>query len=139
MSYAKQHDIGSVVKNVVAIIPFADDGDAAVAGPVIARGNYLSGKLTLSIGAAAGSPTSYTCVLQLQQSATSGGTYADVSGAVTATLDTDDTSASVDVDLSGLYGYLKAEVTTSFTDGTNPTLPVAAILTLGGADVLPAA
>lgn len=111
-----------------------------VTGPVIDRQGFLSAIVNLTVGAAAGAPTAQGVSLKLQHGDAANGTdMVDVTGAATPSLTADNTNASFNVDMTGLKRYIRVVATVTFTDGTTPTIPVAATLALGDADKHPVA
>lgn len=132
------HDIGAHLKAVQGTVPVAQTA-GAVTGAAIDRTGYQSLKLVLTTGAATGSPSAQTLNCKIRHCDTSGGTYADLSGAATPEADADNEIQSVDVDLAAAKRYLKVVTTAAFTGGTTPGWPNGAAVILGGADVKPAA
>lgn len=130
-------NIGGYTTVTKSYIPKAETGGSAVNGGAVDRTGFLSCLMVVHSGAATGSPTSYTLAAKLQDSATSGGTYADITGAAITALTADNTVALKAVDLSGAKAFIRMVVTVTFVGGTSPTLPVAAEIVLGGKDTLP--
>lgn len=79
-------------------------------------------------GAATGTPTSYTVDAKIQESATSGGTYTDVVGATITQITADSQKAEIYWNPKKLTKrFFRLLVTTAFTGGTSPTVPVAGV------------
>ena len=130
-------NIGAYVKSVLGISPTNSAAAATTNGAAINRQGYLSCVLHAACGAAAGSPTTQPVDAKLQESADGSTAWADITGAAVTQLAADDAESQVDVDLSGAKQYIRAVVVTALTGGSTPTIPVAATVTLGGADELP--
>lgn len=131
-------DIGALVKNQLGIPPTNAGAAETVNGAAIDRQGFLSGVLHHACGAAAGTPTGQTVDSKLQDSADGSTDWQDLSPAIAATqLVADDTDAEVDVDLSGARQFIRVVTAVVLTAGTTPTIPVAATVTLGGADETP--
>jgi hypothetical protein len=76
----------------------------------------------VSLGAATGSPTSYTVDVTIEESATSGGTYDTI-----ATFDTATGTkkvASKPFTINPAKPYIRATATIAFVSGTSPAIPV---------------
>lgn len=95
---------------------------------------YNSALIEVNTGAATGTPTSYSVAVKVQECATSGGTYADISGA-TATLAADGKHAQIRVEGLGTsrLRYLKISMTPSFVGGTSPAALIGGVAVLGRA------
>ena len=96
--------------------------------------------LTGQLGAATGTPTTQSVVLSLESALPSGSDWVAVADS-TITLDTDETSKEVDVNLMGLtsgHTRLRVKAVVSFTGGTSPKALVAACVPLAGFARLPA-
>lgn len=137
MSYALQRNIGAAIKTVKAYKPRASAA-ATINGDAIDRLGFASAVLHHQCGDATGGPSAQTVNTKLQHSDASGSGFADVSPAVSLTeLSSNDGAAEKDVDLSGMKRYIRLVTTVAFTAGTSPAIPVAASVTLGGAEALP--
>lgn len=77
-------------------------------------------------GAATGSPSSYTVIFKLQECATSGGTYTDISGA-TVTATGDNQTKHIRTNKRTLP-YVRVVATPAFSGGSSPTAPVASMV-----------
>lgn len=122
---------GESTKVIAGIAPKAQPaGD--VNGNVIDRLGFFDAVVHLAVGAATGTPTAQGAALKLQTGdAADGSDMADVDGVPIAALTADNTQSQLNVDLNPLKRYIRAVVTTSFTGGTSPTLPVAVTVALG--------
>jgi hypothetical protein len=121
---------------VVKGIKSTNASAGTITGAVIDRASYgyaESCVIYAANGDAAGSPTAQSLNVKLQECATSGGTYTDVSGAAITAIAADDTAAYKDFDLTGVERYVKLVAVVAFTAGTTPSIPVNASLILGGA------
>jgi len=125
------------VKTKLAIAPIAQ-GASAATGVVIDTLGFNSAMVHVSVGAATGTPDSYSVACKVQECATSGGSYADISGA-TASLVADGTSAQIRIE--GLNGtrarYIKVIMTPAFVNGTSPKALIGATAVLGNAQNKP--
>ncbi len=129
------------VKNVVVIRPIASTG-AVHTSAAIDRARHNVALFFIQGGAATGSPTGQTADFKIQESATSGGSYADavagqIGGVAITQQVADDFGVELLVDLRGMLGFIKGLLTTTLTAGTSPTWPVSADVVLAGASELP--
>lgn len=136
MSVALYRNIGAYIKSVVGIIA-VDTVPATINGPAIDRSGHDSCVLQHQCGAASGSPTAQTADAKLQESADGSTGWTDITGAAAAQLVADDTSAEVDVDLSGTKQFIRVVEVVALTAGTTPALDVAASVILGPTRELP--
>jgi len=115
----------------------AKDG-VAEDGVGVDRTGFHSAVLAFNLGAASGTPTSYTAAVKLQES-DDNASFSDVSGQALALTDADeDTLSLLDaIDLRGLKQYIRATVTVTFTGGTSPEAVYACNIILGDADAEP--
>ena len=88
---------------------------------------YSTGVFVIENGAATGTPSSYTVDAKLQECATSGGSYTDVSGAAITQLTADSKLAVIRVEGLGIsrLRYLKLLITPAMTGGTSPKAIIA--------------
>lgn len=110
----------------------------AANGVVIDRLNFLSGVIGLAVGAATGTPTSYTVNVKLQTGDQANGSdMADFIPCQQATviqsadLTANNTFNWTDADIIGAKRYIRAVVTVAFVGGTTPTIPVNTFIALG--------
>ena len=129
-------DIGAYIKAVAGIGPQNAADGATVNGSGVDRQGLRSCVVAAHVGAVTGAPTATSIQFKLQKS-DDNSTFTDVSGAST-TITAADSSAELDLDISGLKRYVRVVAAVSFTGGTSPTADIAATLILGGADKLPA-
>lgn len=133
-------NIGAFIDPRVGVKPQANTG-STVNGPAINRA-VLGGKLfsscvlhlalgTETLGGA--SAPLHDC--KLQDSADGSTGWADLTGAAVAQQNTGDVDVKVNVDLLGAKRFIRAVQTSAFTGGS-PTIDVAAVVVLGGADTL---
>lgn len=131
-----QRDIGAYVKTAGSVVP-QNSAAATVNGTAVDRTGYESCVLQGLVGAATGTPTAVSVTFKLQESADGSTGWADVTDAsVEATAE--NSAVEADVNLAGALPYVRVVATVAFTGGTSPTIDVAGLLTLGGADSLPA-
>lgn len=121
------------VKALAAVRPVA--ASAAATAIAIDTIGYNSAMFIVNNGAATGTPTSYTVDAKVQECATSGGSYADVSGAVITQIVADDKSAQIRVEGLGTsrLRYLKLIITPAMTGGTTPKALISGTCLLGRA------
>ena len=122
------------IKVVKAVAPVAQAAVAATSAAIDTVG-YNSLMVNAQAGAATGTPDSYTVIAKVQECATSGGSYVDISGA-TATIAADSTSAQIRVDglnLGSRLRYIKVVLTAAFVNGTSPKALISSSVLLGGA------
>ena len=130
--------LGEGVKLVRGAIPAAQVA-GAVNGIIIDRFGFQDAVVHLGLGATSSTPSAQGVALKIQTGDVLAGTdMADVTGATIAALAADSLQAELDIDLSGYKRYIRAVVTTTFTGGTTPAIPVAVTVALGGATIIPA-
>lgn len=119
------------IKAVIGIAPIAQGASAATSAAIDTLG-YNSALVEVVTGAATGTPDSYTIPCKVQECATSGGSYTDVTGA-TATLAADGKHAQIRVEGLGTsrQRYLKVVMTPAITGGSSPKVLIAASVLLG--------
>jgi len=97
---------------------------ATATGDAIDLRDYV-GDLKVILSTSAGGDTDHTLNVKLTECDTSGGTYADVSGAVfTEVTDAADSTESITVNVDGLKRYVKAVATIA---GTSPTFDMSLV------------
>jgi len=121
------------IKTVLGIAPIAQAASEVLSAAIDTAG-YNSGLIEVMVGAATGTPDSYSVACKVTECATSGGSYADVSGA-TATLAADGKHAQIRVEGLGTsrMRYFKISMTPAFVNGTSPKALVGATALLGRA------
>lgn len=122
------------VLSVKAVNPIA--ASAAQTSAAIDTKGYNSGVVVVVNGAATGTPDSYTVDAKVQDCATSGGSYADVSGVAITQITADGKIATIRLD--GLGGasfkrFIKVVVTPALTGGSSPKALISATVHLGRA------
>lgn len=121
------------IKNVQAVDPIS--ASAVQTSAAIDTKGFNSGAVVVINGAATGTPSSYTVDAKVQHCDTSGGSYADVSGAAITQIVADSKIATIR--LSGLgtsiKRYIKVLVTPALAGGTSPKALIAATVQLGRA------
>ena len=137
MSVHPVNDIGAHVKTVVGAKPTT--AAATVNGAFIDRQGYQSCVLAAQAGTATGTPTGQTVDAKLQDSADGSTGWGDLTGAAVTQITADDTLEKIDVDLAVAKRYIRVVQVITLTGGSTPTLPNSSTVTLGGAQVLPAA
>ena len=129
------HDIGAGLKIVWALSPLdnsAGTRNSSAIDRAVANGNlYMSCAFGGRVGAASGTPTSFSVIYKLQDSADGSTGWADY-GAANATITTDNGDAEGDVNLSSAKRYIRVQEVTAFVDGTSPKVEGAAVVVLGG-------
>ncbi len=130
-----------LAQGVLGIAPISTVA-ATVDGPTIDRlaapqQGFEAAKLTGTVGAASGTPTTQSVVYQLRDSPDDI-TYADFGAAIPA-MTTDDAADSVNLDLAGADRYLQVRAVVSFTGGTAPEQVIGAVLTMLGPSEAPTA
>lgn len=121
------------VKSQVAVRPIA--ASAAQTSAAIDTFGYNSAMFVIENAAATGSPSSYTVDAKVQECATSGGSYADVSGATITQITADNKSAQIRVEGLGTsrLRYLKLVITPAMTGGSSPKALISGHALLGRA------
>lgn len=130
-------DIGNEIHAHLACSPHLDDGTGETSAAIDRQG-YQSALLVINSGAAAGTPDSFTVDAILQDSADGSTDWQAVSGVAITTITAINTQAIDAINLSSLRRYVRCVTTVEFVNGTAPTIGVAGLLVLGGAEVLPA-
>jgi len=110
-------------------------------GPQVSSGSTISGSgvaitpseegdgvAIVHVGAIVGSPTSWSVVVTIAASATSGGTYVTLATIGSPSLASTNAgpeiaTAALDVN-TGAYAYVKATAVVTFTGGTTPSLAI---------------
>ncbi len=125
------------IKATLGIAPIAQGASEKLSAAIDTLG-YSSALIEVATGAATGTPDSYSVACKVTECATSGGSYADVSGA-TATLAADGKHAQIRVEGLGTsrLRYLKVSMTPAFVGGTSPAALVGATALLGHAFKVP--
>jgi hypothetical protein len=138
--HPSNNDIGAYIKQAVGLKPTNSAASATNKGGAIDRLGFSSAVLHAQVGAAAGGPSAQSATFKIQESdTTTDGDFADVADAALEAMTADDASGYLDLNLQTLKRYIRVVCTVALTGGSTPTLPVAATVTLGGADTLPAA
>lgn len=121
------------VKSVVAVRPVA--ASSAQTSAAIDTKGYNSAMVIVENGAATGTPDSYTVDAKVQECATPGGSYTDVSGAEITQITADNKSAQIRIEGLGTsrQRYLKVVVTPAMTGGSSPKALIGANILLGRA------
>ncbi len=130
-----RRDIDRMMKMEVGVIP-EDTVAATVVGAAIDRrsatGSGASAVMIISCGAATGGPSAQSVIATMQDSADGSSDWQDI-GSVAATLTADDTSAATpNINLVAVRKFIRGEAIVSFTGGSTPSIPVAAIICIGG-------
>lgn len=125
------------VKALQAVRPVA--ATAAATAIAIDTLGYNSASFVVSNGAATGTPTSYSVDAKVQECATSGGSYVDVTGATITQIVADNKVATIRVEGLGAsrLRFLKLIITPAFVGGTAPAALVSGVALLGRAFVKP--
>lgn len=140
--FTDPRDIGSQIAPASAAVTITDSG-GTTAGGSIDRLNlnggtsYNSAVLIVSNGAATGAPTSYTVDVVVQESSTGTDGWTTISGASITQITANSRFETVNVNLASAERYIRAQVTTAFSGGTSPAVPVSAVLVLGGPQQAP--
>jgi hypothetical protein len=121
------------ILNKIALDPIA--ASAVQTGVAIDTKGYNSCVFVIQNGAATGTPTSYTVDAKVTECATSGGTYADVSGAVITQITADSKVVTIRVEGLGTsrLRYFKVVVTPALAGGTSPKALIGSVCCLGRA------
>jgi hypothetical protein len=139
-------DTGRAVKTVKAIAP-ADRSAGTTNGDTIDRNpqgsqSYDSAQLHVNVGAASGTPTSFTLDVEIEHSTDGGTTWAnfkpDGTNDATVQVVTASSEARLPVNLRGAGGKVRAVGILAFVGGTSPKLLYSATITLGSAGQYPA-
>lgn len=131
------HDIGAEIKVVWGLSPLDNSAgtrngsaiDRAVANGALYNSCVVAGRA----GAASGTPTSFTVIYKLQDSADGSTGWADY-GSANATITADNGDAEGDFNLSSAKRYIRVVETVAFVDGTTPKVECAAVVVLAGAN-----
>ncbi len=147
-----QNDIGAFLEPALDLAPVLQAA-ATVNGIGVDRLNtpagqvyqYYSGMLVVVTGAAAGTPTSFTVNSRMQDSADNT-TFADFNAAGASgsepalgwvaipTITAVNSVARVNFNLTQARRYLRGQHVVAFVGGTTPTIALASVIVLGGAD-----
>lgn len=134
--------IGGLIKGMRGLVR-NETGGAEQDGQIIDRRNYESLSLLLGTGVDTGGATNIQIQYRITQSDASDMTGETDLVALTQWLNGNSAAVAskeleVSVDLSGAKRYIRASQTVTFTGGTTPAIPLALMVALGGAKVLPA-
>lgn len=124
------------VKALLGIAPIAQANSEKLSAAIDTYG-YSAAMFNVVVGAATGTPDSYSVACSITECATSGGSYAAITGA-TATLTTDGTSAQIRVEGLGTGArlrYIKISMTPTFVNGTSPKALIGATAILRPLDL----
>lgn len=140
MSIARMKELGSFITTSQSVAP-----QLCAAGTFNGTGvdrmpsgdqEYLSGIVAVSIGATAGTPTSFTVDVSIQDSADNSTFAAVAAGFGGPIAITQAVAASQMVtakfNANGLRRYVRAVAVVAFVGGTSPTIALAVDITLGG-------
>lgn len=137
VSYAQNKDISAFLKAGSSAAAAGTNGNT-YAGTAFDARDYQSALLTLAVGSATGSPTSYSVTVTIEESDASGSGYAAVSGFELAADDGDGAGAySLPINLSARKRYVRVSVAIVTAGGTSPTVPFGTILVGSGGYDLP--
>ena len=120
-----------------AIYPSAPFSAGVENGVVTDRVCFHDAILGVAVGAATGTPTSFTVDVKVQTGDESNGSdmadYEDVDGNVynISTLLADNTYTFKNIVLEGAKKYIRIVLTVAFVGGTDPTIPVSVNFVLG--------
>jgi hypothetical protein len=133
-------DIGGYIKALVNVLAAAaavevDGAAIQLVGPGY---DYQSGVLVVGVGAATGTPTSFSVAADIEDSPDGTTSWAPVSGTSITPITANNGQASVKFNLRGTRGYIRAQVTPTFVGGSGPAIPLTATIVLGGATEHPA-
>lgn len=148
-SHAVNKKMRSLYDNVLVSESLAvrsDTGGSAVNGSAVDTMGYNTAMLLVNTAIASGSPTAASMVVKLQESDTSGGTYADAldntGTAIGFTLDVKTAVQQGQARIEGLgtnrKRYLRITETTTFTGGTSPAVLLHGLILLGAGYSKPA-
>lgn len=136
--HPSRNDIGAYIAAQSAFLPQSLAASGTANGAGVDRINASSAVLYAQAGAATGGPSAVSVTFQLQDSADNS-TFANVTSETSLiTLSAASTGAELDIDLTGLRQYVRVVGTAALTGGSSPTIPVSAVLVLGGQANLPA-
>lgn len=135
-------DIGDALKVAWGLSPLDNSAgtrngtgiDRATPGGQLYMGAVLSGR----VGAASGTPTSFSAIYKLQDSADNSTGWADY-GTAQDTVTADDGTGQVSVNLTGAKRYIRVVEVIAFVGGTTPKVEGSAVVVLGGARSHPVA
>lgn len=139
------NQIGAYVAAKQALVPLANAAGTRN-GTGIDRSTVAYAKscvLVAQLGAATGTPTSFTHNLKIQHSSDngSGDAWADYTPPTGTAALAQQTAGSAlvekDIDLTGAKQYVRVVETIAFVGGTSPALPASAAFVFGGGDSLP--
>lgn len=116
-------------------------GAATLTGDAIDRQGYMSAMLVVSVGAATGTPSSFTVDVHLHESTASGSGFdnceTDVGTTSITQITTENQIVMLRVNLQNAERYLKVITDVTVSGGSSPKVPVSTVLLLGDADTNP--
>lgn len=137
MSISVMRNIAGEIKATEAIRAITTTPAELNSPAYIDRLGYDSALLVINVGAATGSPSSFSVTTNVEdEDVSSAGTLAD-KGIIISQTAAGITSYAID--LRGYRRYVNIESTVAASGGSSPAVPVSATLILGGAVVNPAA
>lgn len=113
-------DIASLYKPYQLIAPIAMTATVTGSGVLVAPQEDSDAVAIANFGAVAGSPTSFTVIVTIEGSDTSGGTYSVLSTFATATAGAQIGTKQVIIPIASKT-YVRAKVTIAFVGGTTPS------------------
>lgn len=135
-------DIGSHINCTKGGVPAIASGtDAGTTQTGFDRTGFESCVLAANVGAATGTPDSFTVDMKLQHSDVVGSGYVDFTPNTGSAAIAQATAAgfkSVNINLLGAKQFIAVKTTVAFVNGTSPKVPIAATLVMGGAVTEPA-
>jgi hypothetical protein len=128
------YDIGGYTKTLINVLnPAATVEVDGAAVPLSGQGfDYRSGVLAVGVGAATGTPTSFSVAADIEDSPDGSTGWAPVSGVSITPITANNGQSSVKFIAAGMRGYIRAQVTPTFVGGSSPAIPITATIVLGG-------
>ena len=117
--------VADLYKPLQLIVPQAATATVTGSGVAFTPNNdpLVDATAIVNIGATSGAPTSFTVVVTIEQSVTSGGTYTVTDTFVTATAASQNSIRGLKLDPT--KGFVRAKATIAFVGGTSPTIAIA--------------
>jgi hypothetical protein len=138
MAHATLSNVGYHVVPKAGTVPLANAAGTRYGAAIDARG-YGSLVLLAQVGAATGTPTSYTADFSLEESADGTNNWTAVTGSGVTQITADDKLERKDFDCAKLSkAYVRVKEVIAITGGTTPKVPASSCVLLGGGHYPPA-
>lgn len=126
------------VKVVSTILPITAAA-GATNGVAVDTEGYGDGMIVVSVGAATGTPDSFTVAAKVQESADGSTNWTDISGSAIATVTAASKTGEIALALNSRAAamrYVRVVATPAFVNGTSPKIAIGAVVLLGSPEIV---